>query len=76
MMRIRPQQHGQECSGVFSSSGVAVAALMASIGKSGTASKARMRAAGCRNRHFFALGWAQSPSLLTGVPTSRHKVHR
>jgi hypothetical protein len=44
MMRMRLPQHGQGCSGALSSSGFVVAALMASIGMSGTASKARIRA--------------------------------
>jgi hypothetical protein len=44
MMRIRAPQHGQGWSGAFGSSGLALAALMASIGMSGTASSARMRA--------------------------------
>src|SRR5215813_7452816 len=44
MMRMRLPQHGQECSGGFSSSGFVVAASMASIGMSDTASKARIRA--------------------------------
>src|SRR5215471_16518850 len=44
MMRMRAPQHGQGWSGAFGSSGLALAALMASIGMSGTASSARMRA--------------------------------
>jgi len=42
--RMRPPQHGKERSGVFGSSGLGLAALMASIGMSGTESKVRMRA--------------------------------
>src|SRR5712692_5430807 len=44
MMRMRPPQQGQGCSGGFGSSDFVLAALMASIGMSGTASKARIRA--------------------------------
>jgi hypothetical protein len=44
MMRMRLPQHGQGCSGAFGSSGFVVAALMASIGRSGTASSSRIRA--------------------------------
>jgi hypothetical protein len=36
-MRMQPPQHGQGCSGAFGSSGFVVAALMASIGMSGSA---------------------------------------
>jgi hypothetical protein len=43
MMRMRPPQHQQGCSGAFGSSGFAVAALMASTGMSGTASSSRIR---------------------------------
>jgi hypothetical protein len=38
MMRMRLPQHGQGCSGGCNSSGFAVAALITSIGMSGTAS--------------------------------------
>jgi hypothetical protein len=44
MMRMRLPQHGQGCSGALGSSGFVVAALMASIGMSGTASSSRIRA--------------------------------
>jgi hypothetical protein len=44
MMRMGLPQHGQGCSGAFGSSGFVVAALMASIGMSGTASSSRIRA--------------------------------
>jgi hypothetical protein len=45
MMRMRRlPQYGQGCSGALGSSGFVVAALMASIGMSRTASKARIRA--------------------------------
>src|SRR5712671_8234875 len=44
MMIMRLPQQGQGCSGCFGSSGVALAALMASIGMSGTASNSRARA--------------------------------
>src|SRR5713226_6704245 len=44
MMIMRPPQQGQGCCGCFGSSGVALAALMASIGMSGTASNSRARA--------------------------------
>jgi hypothetical protein len=39
-----PPQQGQGCSGAFGSSGLALAALMASIGMRGTASSSRIRA--------------------------------
>src|SRR5215831_4847031 len=44
MMSMRLPQQGQGCSGAFGSSGLALAALMASIGMSGTARSARIRA--------------------------------
>ena len=44
MMRMRLPQQGQGCSGAFGSSGLALAALMASIGMRGTASSWRIRA--------------------------------
>jgi hypothetical protein len=44
MMIMRPPQQGQGCCGVFGCSGLVLAALMASIGMSGTASKSRARA--------------------------------
>src|SRR5215831_20979721 len=44
MMRMRLPQQGQACSGAFGSSDFVWAALMASIGMSGTASSARIRA--------------------------------
>src|ERR1700719_1622496 len=50
-MIMRPPQQGQGCSGVFGSSGLVLAALMASIGMSGTASNSRIRAI------FLARDW-------------------
>ena len=44
MMIMRLPQQGQGCCGCFGSSGVALAALMASIGMSGTESNSRARA--------------------------------
>jgi len=44
MMIMRPPQQGQGCSGAFGSSGLALAALMVSMGISATASKSRARA--------------------------------
>src|SRR6266851_2827495 len=44
MMIMRLPQQGQGCSGAFGSSGLALAALMASIGMRGTASSSRIRA--------------------------------
>jgi len=44
MMRMRPPQNGQACSGAFGPSGLALAALTASIGMSGTTGNARRRA--------------------------------
>ena len=44
MMRMRLPQQGQGRSGAFGSSGLALTALMASIGMSGAASSSRMRA--------------------------------
>jgi hypothetical protein len=46
MMRMRLPQQGRGCSGACSSSGFVVAALMASIGMSGSANKARIRVVG------------------------------
>ena len=44
MMRMRLPQQGQGCSGGFGCSDFVLAALMALIGMSGTASKTRIRA--------------------------------
>ena len=44
MMRMWLPQQGQGCSGAFGSSGLALTALMASIGMNGAASSSRTRA--------------------------------
>ena len=64
MMRMRPPQQGQGCSGAFGSSGLALTALMASIGMSGAASRSRM-------------GLAREPTVITDtVEALRQDMHQ
>src|SRR5215467_5572127 len=68
MMRIGLPQQGQGCSGAFGASGLALAALMASTGMSGTASNSRARAI------FLARVWlVSSPDAVKAL---RQHVHQ
>jgi hypothetical protein len=66
MMRMQLPQQGQGWSGAFDSSGLALTALMASIGMSGTASSSRIRA------DILDAGLAREPNRTSRTSRNRH----